>query len=93
MARRDAAWLKPWRPEGEFMAVKTWFITGTSRGFGREWAIAALDRGDMVAASARDIASLDDLAAPLGIATADYESRLAAWRAWQPVAAAQGDGN
>jgi len=32
--------------------------------------------------------------APLGIATADYESRLAAWRAWQPVAAAaQGDGN
>jgi NAD(P)-dependent dehydrogenase (short-subunit alcohol dehydrogenase family) len=27
------------------MAVKTWFITGTSRGFGREWAIAALDRG------------------------------------------------
>jgi NAD(P)-dependent dehydrogenase (short-subunit alcohol dehydrogenase family) len=26
--------------------------------------------------------------APLGIATADYESRLAAWRAWQPVAAA-----
>ena len=32
--------------------------------------------------------------APLGIATADYESRLAAWRAWQPVAAAaQGDRN
>jgi len=29
--------------------------------------------------------------APLGIATADYESRLAAWRAWQPVAAASGD--
>ena len=26
--------------------------------------------------------------APLGIATADYESRLAAWREWQPVAAA-----
>jgi hypothetical protein len=25
---------------------------------------------------------------PLGIATADYESRLAAWRDWQPVAAA-----
>ena len=30
--------------------------------------------------------------APLGIATADYESRLATWREWQPVsAAAQGD--
>jgi NAD(P)-dependent dehydrogenase (short-subunit alcohol dehydrogenase family) len=29
--------------------------------------------------------------APLGIATADYESRLATWREWQPVsAAAQG---
>jgi NAD(P)-dependent dehydrogenase (short-subunit alcohol dehydrogenase family) len=48
------------------MAVKTWFITGTSRGFGREWAIAALDRGDQVAATARDIASLDDLAAKYG---------------------------
>jgi NAD(P)-dependent dehydrogenase (short-subunit alcohol dehydrogenase family) len=48
------------------MAVKTWFITGTSRGFGREWASAALDRGDKVAATARDIASLDDLAAKYG---------------------------
>jgi NAD(P)-dependent dehydrogenase (short-subunit alcohol dehydrogenase family) len=26
--------------------------------------------------------------APLGLATADYESRLATWREWQPVAAA-----
>jgi len=48
------------------MALKTWFITGTSRGFGREWAIAALDRGDKVAATARDIASLDDLVAKYG---------------------------
>jgi NAD(P)-dependent dehydrogenase (short-subunit alcohol dehydrogenase family) len=30
------------------MAEKVWFITGTSRGFGREWAIAALERGDTV---------------------------------------------
>jgi hypothetical protein len=36
--------------EGYLMAVKTWFITGTSRGFGRDWAIAALDRGNQVAA-------------------------------------------
>jgi NAD(P)-dependent dehydrogenase (short-subunit alcohol dehydrogenase family) len=43
------------------MASKTWFITGSSRGFGREWAIAALERGDTVAATARDTASLDDL--------------------------------
>jgi len=45
---------------------KTWFITGTSRGFGREWAIAALDRGDRVAATARDVASLDDLVQTYG---------------------------
>lgn len=40
---------------------KVWFITGTSKGFGREWAIAALQRGDKVAATARDTSSLDDL--------------------------------
>ena len=46
--------------------MKTWFITGTSRGFGREWAIAALERGDQVAATARDLATLDDLVAKFG---------------------------
>jgi NAD(P)-dependent dehydrogenase (short-subunit alcohol dehydrogenase family) len=45
---------------------KNWFITGTSRGFGREWAIAALERGDRVAATARDISSLDDLVQKYG---------------------------
>ena len=43
------------------MAQKIWFITGASRGFGREWAIAALERGDSVAATARDLSTLDDL--------------------------------
>ena len=43
------------------MTEKVWFITGTSRGFGREWAIAALERGDKVAGTARDTATLDDL--------------------------------
>ena len=43
------------------MAGKTWFLTGTSKGFGREWAIAALDRGDRVAATARNVATLKDL--------------------------------
>lgn len=43
------------------MTDKVWFITGTSRGFGREWAIAALDRGDRVAATARNTDSLVDL--------------------------------
>jgi NAD(P)-dependent dehydrogenase (short-subunit alcohol dehydrogenase family) len=48
------------------MSEKVWFITGTSRGFGREWAIVALDRGDKVAATARDTSSLDDLAEKYG---------------------------
>jgi NAD(P)-dependent dehydrogenase (short-subunit alcohol dehydrogenase family) len=48
------------------MSTKTWFITGTSRGFGREWALAALGRGDSVAATARDITSLDSLVAEFG---------------------------
>jgi NAD(P)-dependent dehydrogenase (short-subunit alcohol dehydrogenase family)/uncharacterized membrane protein YphA (DoxX/SURF4 family) len=48
------------------MAAKVWFITGTSRGFGREWAIAALERGDKVVATARDTASLRDLADKYG---------------------------
>jgi NAD(P)-dependent dehydrogenase (short-subunit alcohol dehydrogenase family) len=48
------------------MGLKTWFITGTSRGFGREWAIAALERGDKVAATARDTSALDDLVAKYG---------------------------
>jgi NAD(P)-dependent dehydrogenase (short-subunit alcohol dehydrogenase family) len=45
---------------------KTWFITGASRGFGREWAIAALERGDSVAATARDAATLADLVERFG---------------------------
>src|SRR6201981_4011949 len=48
------------------MANKTWFITGTSRGFGREWTKAALERGDRVAATARDTSTLDDLKAEHG---------------------------
>lgn len=41
--------------------AKVWFITGTSKGFGREWAEAALERGDSVAGTARNLASLDPL--------------------------------
>ncbi|MGG7306380.1 SDR family oxidoreductase [Curtobacterium sp. AB451] len=33
---------------------KTWFITGASKGFGREWTEAALERGDSVAGTARN---------------------------------------
>ena len=40
---------------------KVWFITGASRGFGRVWAEAALERGDRVAATARNKDSLAGL--------------------------------
>ncbi|WP_339750719.1 SDR family NAD(P)-dependent oxidoreductase [Algoriphagus aquimarinus] len=39
---------------------KVWFITGTSRGFGRVWTEAALKRGDQVAATARNLESISD---------------------------------
>lgn len=41
---------------------KTWFITGASKGFGREWTEAALERGDNVAGTARELETLQDLA-------------------------------
>jgi len=41
--------------------AKIWFITGSSRGFGRIWTQAALERGDKVAATARNIDSIADL--------------------------------
>ena len=67
------------------MANKTWFITGTSRGFGREWTKAALARGDRVAATARDPSTLDDLKTEHGDAllplTLDVTSREAAFGA------------
>jgi NAD(P)-dependent dehydrogenase (short-subunit alcohol dehydrogenase family) len=63
------------------MSEKVWFITGTSRGFGREWAAAALERGDKVAATAREVSTLDDLAAKYGDAllpiTLDVTDRTA----------------
>ena len=65
--------------------VKTWFITGTSRGFGREWAKAALARGDKVAATARNTDSLKDLVdqygeniLPLQLDVTDHDADFAA---------------
>jgi NAD(P)-dependent dehydrogenase (short-subunit alcohol dehydrogenase family) len=46
--------------------MRIWFITGASRGFGRQWAEAALERGDAVAATARDVAALQPLADTYG---------------------------
>ena len=40
---------------------KVWFLTGTSKGFGRIWAEAALERGDRVVATARDVETVREL--------------------------------
>jgi hypothetical protein len=45
---------------------KVWFMTGTSRGFGRVWAEAVVERGDKLAAAARDTGSLTKLARRYG---------------------------
>jgi NAD(P)-dependent dehydrogenase (short-subunit alcohol dehydrogenase family) len=50
-------------PDGD---SKVWFITGSSKGFGRIWAQAALERGDRVAATARDSSTLDELVSEHG---------------------------
>lgn len=39
---------------------RTWLITGASRGFGRIWARAALQRGDQVTVTARNLADVAD---------------------------------
>ncbi|WP_382309904.1 SDR family oxidoreductase [Herbiconiux sp. UC225_62] len=67
------------------MAQKVWFITGASRGFGKEWATAALERGDSVAATARDTSTLAELVdrfgeriLPLQLDVTDREADFAA---------------
>ncbi|WP_327083285.1 SDR family NAD(P)-dependent oxidoreductase [Mycobacteroides chelonae] len=49
-------------------ASKVWLITGASRGLGKAWATAALQRGDRVAAAVRDPAEVDDLVERFGAA-------------------------
>jgi NAD(P)-dependent dehydrogenase (short-subunit alcohol dehydrogenase family) len=48
-------------------------ITGASRGFGKIWAKALLERGDKVAATARNVENLDDLVAEYGDAVFPIE--------------------
>jgi NAD(P)-dependent dehydrogenase (short-subunit alcohol dehydrogenase family) len=64
---------------------KTWFITGASKGFGREWTEAALERGDNVAATARNLETLDalldtygDAVLPIELDVTDREADFAA---------------
>ncbi len=70
--------------------AKTWFITGASKGFGREWAEAALERGDRVAATVRKINTLDDLVDSYGDAVLpiklDVTDRAAGFAAIQQAA-------
>jgi NAD(P)-dependent dehydrogenase (short-subunit alcohol dehydrogenase family) len=71
---------------------KVWFITGCSKGFGRIWAEAALERGDKVAATARDAATLapltekygDDVLA-LALDVQDHDADFAAVQKAQEV--------
>jgi NAD(P)-dependent dehydrogenase (short-subunit alcohol dehydrogenase family) len=66
---------------------KIWFITGSSRGFGRQFTQAALERGDKVAATARNTDSLADLVATHGEAILplklDVTDKAAAFQAVQ----------
>src|SRR5690348_7199415 len=55
--------------QGAASMGKTWCITGSSCGFGRRFAEAALSRSDKVAATARDTGSLAGLAAAHGAAS------------------------
>lgn len=48
------------------MKNKVWLITGTSKGFGKIWAEAALKRGDKVVATARNLESLNELKSTYG---------------------------
>lgn len=66
------------------MIAKVWFITGTSSGFGRIWARAALERGDKVVATARNAGALSDLVDRFGPAVLvrelDVTDRAAVFR-------------
>lgn len=59
------------------MSPKVWLITGCSSGLGHALALAALARGDLVIATARDVAKLQELQArgavtlPLDVTASD----------------------
>jgi len=70
---------------------RTWFITGAGHGFGREWAEAALESGDRVAATARNLEQLDELVERYGRAVLplrlDVTDQAASFRAVQQTLA------
>jgi len=74
---------------------KTWFITGSSRGFGRSWAQAALRRGDAPDETIAAVLAAADAADPplrllLGGLAYDltqgaYARRQQTWAEWEAV--------
>jgi NAD(P)-dependent dehydrogenase (short-subunit alcohol dehydrogenase family) len=63
----NAIWWQSWGEDNERTPMsKTWFITGAGRGFGKEFARAALGRGDRVAATARNTDTLAELVSEFG---------------------------
>jgi len=46
--------------------MKTWLITGCSSGFGQRLALAAAQRGDQVIATARNVKTIEEMAASFG---------------------------
>ena len=80
---KSAARKRAWRTTAS--RRRCGFITGTSKGFGRVWAEAALQRGDKVVATARDPKSLDALVGshgkavlPLALDVTDASAAFAA---------------
>lgn len=55
---------------------KTIFITGASRGFGKIWAEAFLERGDKVIVTSRSLSGLEDLAEKYGSALLPLELEI-----------------
>jgi NAD(P)-dependent dehydrogenase (short-subunit alcohol dehydrogenase family) len=64
--RRHLVFARTTTEERMDIVSKVWFVTGSSRGLGRNFVEAALSRGDRVAATARNAATLDDLVAAHG---------------------------
>jgi NAD(P)-dependent dehydrogenase (short-subunit alcohol dehydrogenase family) len=61
---------------------KTWLITGASRGFGRAWTTAALERGDRVAATVEDLRErFGDAVLPIQLDVTDREADVSAVQA------------
>lgn len=73
------------------MKSKVWLITGSSKGFGRIWAEAALKRGEKVAATARNIDALSELVSQYGESilpiALDVNNRVACFEAVEQAVA------